>query len=48
MLFTTAMLSEDFTELKILKNETVSVVLDEGPYHQGPAHIIQFIAEKSA
>ena len=48
MLFTTAMLSEDFTELEILKNETASVVLDEGPYHQGPAHIIQFIAEKSA
>ena len=48
MLFTPAMLAADFAGLEILKNETSSVVLDEGPYHQGPAHIIQFIAQKSA
>jgi hypothetical protein len=48
MLFTPAMLAADFARLEILKNETASVVLDEGPYHQGPAHIIQFIAQKSA
>ena len=46
MLFTPAMLAADFAGLKILKNETASVVLDEGPHHQGPAHIIQFIAQK--
>jgi len=48
MLFTPAMLATDFGGLEILKNETASVVLDEGPYHQGPAHIIQFIAQKPA
>ena len=48
MLFTPAMLAADFAGLEILKNETASVVLDEGPYHQGPAHIIQFIAQKPA
>ena len=48
MLFTPAMLAADFVGLEILKNETASVVLDEGPYHQGPAHIIQFIAQKPA
>lgn len=48
MLFTPEMLAADFNALTILKNETSTVVLDEGPYHQGPAHIIQFTAQKPA
>jgi 2-polyprenyl-3-methyl-5-hydroxy-6-metoxy-1,4-benzoquinol methylase len=48
MLFTPEMLGADFGALTILKNETSAVVLDEGPYHQGPAHIIQFTAQKPA
>lgn len=48
MLFTPDLLAADFGGLEILKNQTASVVLDEGPYHQGPAHIIQFIAQKPA
>ena len=31
MLFTPAMLAADFAGLEILKNETASVVLNEGP-----------------
>ncbi|MAI23000.1 MAG: SAM-dependent methyltransferase [Crocinitomicaceae bacterium] len=47
MLFTPEILASDFDGLEVILNETASVELDEGPYHQGPAHIIQFIAQKS-
>lgn len=47
MLFTPEILASDFDGLEVILNETASVTLDEGPYHQGPAQIIQFIAQKS-
>lgn len=46
MLFTPEMLAADFAALDIATNSTSEVVLDEGPYHQGPAHILQFVATK--
>ncbi len=46
MLFTPEMLRSDFASLEVIKNETASVVLDEGPYHQGLGHVVQFIAQK--
>ena len=48
MLFTPEMLASDFASLNIATNTTVETNLNEGPYHQGPAHIIQFIAQKPA
>ncbi len=46
MLFTEHMLSEDFQELDVSLMQQKSVELNEGPYHQGPAEIIQLVARK--
>lgn len=46
MLFTPEMMAADFAALDIATNSISEVVLDEGPYHQGPAHILQFVATK--
>ncbi len=46
MLYTTEMLSEDFSNLSILVNELQSIDLDEGEFHQGKADVIRFYAQK--
>ena len=46
MLFTTAMLEADFAGLEVVLSVTEEVVLDEGPYHQGPAEVTRFVARK--
>ncbi|MEL6131833.1 MAG: class I SAM-dependent methyltransferase, partial [Bacteroidota bacterium] len=44
MLFSEEELREDFQELDIISVEVVTRQLDEGPFHQGEAHIIQMMA----
>lgn len=48
MLFTTDMLAADFCELKATLLTTEKVVLDEGPYHQGPAEVTRMVAHRLA
>lgn len=45
MLFTSPMLCSDFQSLNILQCENTLTVLDEGPFHQGPAAVIRLIAQ---
>ncbi len=46
MLFTADMLQRDFIGLDVVQCETVKVVLDEGPYHQGPAEVTRLVARR--
>lgn len=46
MLYTEAILKEDFPDLKIELLQTAQTVLSEGKYHEGIADIIQFIGVK--
>ena len=46
MLYTTEMLESDFNELKIIRNEALTVHLKEGDYHSGEAEVIRFAASK--
>lgn len=46
MLFTEAMLRDDFAGLEIRTIEKTITVLDEGPFHQGEASVIRMIAAK--
>jgi 2-polyprenyl-3-methyl-5-hydroxy-6-metoxy-1,4-benzoquinol methylase len=48
MLYSAEMLAEDFAEGDILLLERAQVVLDEGPYHQGPAEVVRVVAQRSA
>ncbi|MEW6691541.1 MAG: class I SAM-dependent methyltransferase [Pseudomonadota bacterium] len=45
MLYSAEMLAEDFAEGDILLLERAQVVLDEGPYHQGPAEVVRLVAQ---
>ena len=47
MLYDTAMLANDFKQLKILELKTLHTELDEGPFHQGDASLLRMIAEKT-
>ena len=40
------MLQKDFTSLQIESIEYKSIILDEGPLHQGAANVVQMIASK--
>ncbi len=46
MLYTSALLAEDFAGLDILENQELEVILDEGPNHQGRSNIIRLKAIK--
>ena len=48
MLFTVDMLTRDFAGLDIVQAETLEVVLDEGPYHQGRAEVTRLVARRPA
>jgi hypothetical protein len=47
MLFTLPQLRDDFDGLTVLQEDDYVGSLDEGPYHQGPAHLIGFIGRRS-
>jgi len=42
MLYDTEMLKEDFSELIIDQDESLEIVLNEGPFHQGTAEVVRF------
>jgi 2-polyprenyl-3-methyl-5-hydroxy-6-metoxy-1,4-benzoquinol methylase len=46
MLYTPAMLMEDFIDLSDLSVSMETVILDEGPLHQGMAEVIRMIGKK--
>ncbi len=46
MLFTEEMLRADFAELDIEVCQTAATVIDEGPYHRGPAAVIRLVATR--
>ena len=46
MLFSADVLREDFNQLHSMEVETCDMEIDEGPYHQGLASLIQFTAIK--
>lgn len=46
MLFTEGMLQGDFEALEVISLESKQVILNEGPYHQGPAAVIRLLARK--
>jgi SAM-dependent methyltransferase len=48
MLYTTAMLEDDFKGLTILQLEETTINLDQGEYHQGDADIIRLYARKKS
>ena len=48
MLFTEAMLQEDFAELDIVQCELARTELNEGPFHQGPAAVARLVAKRRA
>lgn len=41
-------LTEDFPDFEILHLEAVTKVLEEGPFHQGEANVVQMIARRRA
>lgn len=46
MLYTVAMLREDFKDLEILLLDEMDINLDQGEFHQGKASIIRFFGKK--
>lgn len=46
MLFDEKILEKDFSSLEPVLLETQEIILDEGPFHQGLAHIIRYIGTK--
>jgi hypothetical protein len=44
-LVTPEILANDFAGLKISMNQDVDVELNEGPFHQGKAHVVRFLAK---
>ena len=47
MLYTPEILENDFNELKIIRNEALTVHLKEGDFHSGEAEVIRFAARKA-
>ena len=47
MLYTLDMLLQDFADLQVLRSETVSVELDEGPGHTGKAEVVRVLLQKA-
>lgn len=48
LLYTKEMLDEDFASLKIVEACEVTVILHEGPGHEGPAEVTRCFAQKQA
>lgn len=46
MLYSPQMLQEDFKDLDLQLLEELEIVLEEGPYHQGPAYVTRLVASK--
>lgn len=46
MLYDQKILLDDFQELTVVRMEETQRVLSEGPFHNGPAELIQFIGKK--
>jgi hypothetical protein len=46
MLFSLEDIKNDFIEIDMINGEEVERVLDEGPFHQGPASLIDYFAQK--
>lgn len=46
-LFSADDLKQDFEGLDIIELETLSIILNEGPFHQGNANVIRMLAKKS-
>ncbi len=46
MLFAEDMMRRDFSGLDVSLCQTLEVVLDEGPYHQGPAEVTRLVARR--
>lgn len=46
MLFSAALLEEDFAGLQCVELEEYEAILDEGPYHQGRAALVGLVARK--
>ncbi|MCB9245463.1 MAG: class I SAM-dependent methyltransferase [Flavobacteriales bacterium] len=46
MLYTSAMLRQDFNELELISLTETSRMLNEGPYHSGKAELIQYVGRK--
>jgi hypothetical protein len=46
MLVTAEILAADFSELTILENREMQVVLNEGTHHIGPAEVVRFLGRK--
>jgi hypothetical protein len=48
MLYTPAMLRQDFDQANILHLEEALASLDEGPYHQGSGAVVNLLLERPA
>lgn len=46
MLYTTEMMQDDFQSLETILNESVSIVLNEGKYHEGKADVVRYVGQK--
>jgi SAM-dependent methyltransferase len=46
MLYTTALIQDDFHELETLINESKSIYLSEGKYHEGKADVVRYVGQK--
>lgn len=44
-LVTPEIMANDFAGLKISMNQDVDIELNEGPFHQGKAHVVRFLAK---
>jgi hypothetical protein len=46
MLVTAEILAADFSQLAILENREMQVVLNESTHHSGPAEVVRFLGKK--
>lgn len=46
MLYDEIILAQDFQQLEVIELYQTEEVLDEGPFHQGNAHLVRFIGRK--
>ena len=46
MLFSTAMIKDDFAGVEVLELKEQEVTLAEGPYHQGLGSVVRFVGKK--
>lgn len=46
MLYEVSMIRKDFPSMQIINLAEKTITLDEGPFHKGPADVVQMIAQK--